>query len=85
MLLVSIRWVDYTLRNWLRSEANKKTRISIRHVGIYAQVQSSIDRTAVPFSPQQSTTKVALANATKHKGNPATDEVCVENRNHGLA
>ena len=36
-------------------------------------------------SPQQSTTKVALAKATKHKANPATDEVRVENRNHGLA
>ena len=42
-------------------------------------------RMAVPFSPQQSTTKVALAKATKHKANPATDEVRVENRNHGLA
>ena len=52
---------------------------------IYVQVQGSIDRTAVPFSPQQSTTKVALAKATKHKANPATDEVRVENRNHGLA
>ena len=27
------------------------------------------DRTAVPFSPQQSTTKVVLAKATKHKAN----------------
>ena len=73
------------LRNWLRSEANRKTRISIRQVGIYVQVQSSIDRTAVTFLPQQSTTKVALAKTTKHKANPATDEVRVENRNHGLA
>ena len=40
---------------------------------IYVQVQSSIDRTAVPaFSPQQRTTKVALVKATKHKANPAT-------------
>ena len=75
----------YTLRNWLLSEANRKTRISIRHVGIYGQVQSSIDRTAVPLSPRQSTTKVALVKATKHKPNLATDEVRVENRNHGLA
>ena len=75
----------YTLRNWLRSEANRETRISIRHVGIYVQFQSSIDRTAVPFSPRQSTTKVALVKATKHKLNPATDEVRVEKRNHGLA
>ena len=51
----------------------------MRHVGIYVQVQSSIDRTAVPFWPQQSTTKVAFAKATKHKANPATDEVRVEN------
>ena len=79
------RGSKYTLRNWLRSVANRKTRVSIRHVGIYVQVQSSIDRTAVPFLPQQSTTKVAFAKATKHKANPATDEVRVENRNHGLA
>ena len=75
----------YTLRNWLRSQANRKTRISIPHVGIYGQVQSSIDRTAVPFSPRQSTTKVALVKATKHKPNPATDEVRVENWKYGLA
>ena len=29
--------------------------------------------------------KVALVKATKHKANPKTDEVLVENRNHGLA
>ena len=81
----SRRGSKYTLCNWLRSETNRKTRISIRHVGIYVPVQSSIDRTAVPFSPQESTTKVALAKATKHKDNPATDEVRVENGNHGLA
>ena len=39
---------------------------------------------AVPFSSGQSTTKVALVKETKHKANPATDEVRVENRNHGL-
>ena len=76
---------DRNTQNWLRSVANKKTRILIRHVGIYVQVQSSTDRTAVPFSSQQSTTKVALTKATKHKANPATDEVREENRNHGLA
>ena len=48
-------------------------------------LSSSIDRTAVPFSPKQSTTNVALVKATKHKANPATDEVRVENRNHGPA
>ena len=81
----SRRGSKYTLRNWLHSVANRKTRISIRHVGINVQVQSSLDRSAVPFSPWQSTTKVALVKATKHKANPATDEVRVENRNHGLA
>ena len=30
-------------------------------------------------------TRVALVEATKQKANPATDEVRVENRNHGLA
>ena len=40
---------------------------------------------AVTFSPRQSTTKVALVKATKHKANPATDEVREENRNHRLA
>ena len=39
---------------------------------------------AVPFSSGQSATKVALVKETKHKANPATDEVRVENRNHGL-
>ena len=81
----SRRGSKYTVRNWLRSVANKKTRITIRHVGIDVQVQSSTERTAVPFSPRQSTTKVALVKATKHKANPATDEVREENRNHGLA
>ena len=31
------------------------------------------------------TTKVALVKATKHKADPATNEIRVENRNHGLA
>ena len=30
-------------------------------------------------------TRVALVEATKREANPATDEVCVENRDHGLA
>ena len=42
--------------------------------GINAQIQSSVERTAVPFSPQKRTTKLALEKATKHKANPATDE-----------
>ena len=37
------------------------------------------ETTAVPFSPRQSTTTVALVIATKHKANPATDEVRVKN------
>ena len=28
------------MRNWLRAVANKKTRISIRHVGIYVQFKA---------------------------------------------
>ena len=40
---------------------------------------------AVPFWPQKRTTKLALEKATKHRANPATDEVLLENRNHGLA
>ena len=41
--------------------------------------------TAVSFSPRQSTTKVALLKATKHKSNPAAGEVRVDNRTYGLA
>ena len=40
----SRRGSKYTRCNWLRSEANRKTRISIRHVGIYVQVQSSTEK-----------------------------------------
>ena len=58
---------------------------SIHHAGINAQSPSSVERTTVPFSPQKRTTKLALEKATKHKANPATDEVRLENRNHGLA
>ena len=88
----SRRGSKYTLRNWLRSVANRKTRISIHHRGIYIQVQSSIDYShpyphpypwCYPypcFSNAASTTKVALVKETKHKANPATDEVRVENR-----
>ena len=49
------------------------------------KVKAQLERTAVPFSPQKRTTKLALEKATKHKANPATDEVRLENRNHGLA
>ena len=47
----------------LQKKKTKPLKI-VSHVGIYVQVQSSIDRTAAPFSPQQSTTKVALAKAS---------------------
>ena len=39
----------------------------------------------LPFSPRHRTTIVALVKATKNKANLATDEVHMENRNHGLA
>ena len=35
--------------------------------------------------PQKGAIKLALEKATKHKANPATDEVRLENQNHGLA
>ena len=56
---------------------------SIHHAGINAQSQGSVERTA--FSPQKRTTKLAPEKAIKHKANPATDEVRLENRYHGLA
>ena len=49
------------------------------------KVKAQLERTAVLFSPQKRTTTLALEKATKHKANPATDEVRLENRNHGLA
>ena len=48
-LASSRRGSKYTLRNWLGSVAIRKTRISIRHVGIDAEGQSSVERTAVPY------------------------------------
>ena len=50
------------------------------------RVKAQIKRTA--YRSRHSTeevTRVAHVKATKHKANPATDEVRVENRNHGLA
>ena len=50
------------------------------------KVKAKLDRTA--YRSRLSTkqvTRVALVKATKHKANPATDEVRVKNRNHGLA
>ena len=76
---------DFQTSNfWLDSSVWLDCR-SIHHAGINAQSQSSVERTAVPFSPQKRTSKLALEKATKHKANPATDEVRLENRNHGLA
>ena len=69
---------------WLDSSVWLDCR-SIHHAGINARSQSSVERTAVPFSPQKRTSKLALEKATKHKANPATDEVLLENQNHGLA
>ena len=69
---------------WLDSSVRLDCR-SIHHAGINAQSQSSVERTAVPFSPQKRTTKLALEKTIKHKANPASDEVRLENRNHGLA
>ena len=48
--------------------------------------QAQVNRTA--YRSRHSTeeeTGVAHVKATKHKANPATDEVCLENRSHGLA
>ena len=69
---------------WLDSSVRLDCR-SIHHAGINALSQSSVERTAVPFSPQKRTTKLALEKTTKHKANPESDEVRLENRNHGLA
>ena len=49
-------------------------------------VKAQLNRTT--YRSRHSTeevTRVADVKATKHKANPATDEVRVENRNHGLA
>ena len=69
-------WLDSSV--WL-------DRRSIHHAGSNAQSQSSVERMAVPFSPQKGTFKLALEKATKHKANPATNKIRLENRNLGLA
>ena len=83
----SRRGSKWTHRNWLRSVTNKKARIflSLTRVLTY-KVKAKVNRTA--YRSRRSTeevTRVAHVKATKHKANPATDEVLVENRNHGLA
>ena len=56
---------DFQTSNfWLDSSVWLDYR-SIHHAGINAQSQSSVERTAVPFSPQKRTTKLALEKATK--------------------
>ena len=56
---------DFQTSNfWLDSSVWLDCR-SIHHAGINAQSQSSVERTAVPFSPQKRTTKLALEKATK--------------------
>ena len=49
---------------WLDSSVWLDCR-SIHHAGINAQSQSSVERTAVPFSPQKRTTKLALEKTTR--------------------
>ena len=56
---------DFQTSNfWLDSSVWLDCR-SIHHAGINAQSQSSVERTAVPFSPQKRTTKLVLEKATK--------------------
>ena len=52
---------------------------------VFVQGESWGRQNGLPFSPQQRKTIVALVKATKNKANLATDEVHMENRNHGLA
>ena len=84
-LVSSRRGSKFTLRIWLGSVASRKTRISIRHAGINVKVKAQKKERLYRCRHEKRTTKVALVKATKHKANPATDEVRVENRNHGLA
>ena len=84
-LVSSRRGSKFTLRIWLGSVASRKTRISIRHAGINVKVKAQQKKRLYRSRHEKRTTKVALVKATKHKANPATDEVREENRNHGLA
>ena len=49
------------------------------------KVKAQVNRTAYRSRHSTEVTRVAHVKATKHKANPATDEVYVENWNHGLA
>ena len=58
---------------------------SMHATQVFVQGESSGRQNGLPFSPRHRTTIVALVKATKNKANLATDEVHMENRNHGLA
>ena len=48
--------------------------------------KAQVNRTAYrSHHSTEEVTRVAHVKATKHKANPATDEVRAENRNHSLA
>ena len=49
------------------------------------KVKGQVNRTAYYSRHSTDVTRVAHVKATKHKANPATDEVHVENGNDGLA
>ena len=70
-------WQDW--RNLNESER------SMHAMQVFVQGESSGRQNGLPFSPQHRTTIVPLVKATKNKANLATDEVHMENRNHGLA
>ena len=76
-----------TLRNWLRTVANKKTRIFDPRRGYKINVQGEssawLDKTANRSRHDTEQLGNARVKATKHKANPATYDVRVENRNHG--
>ena len=70
-------WQDW--RNLNESEQ------SMHATQVFVQGESSGRQNSLPFSPRHRTTIVAPVKATKNKANLATDEVHMENRNHGLA
>ena len=50
------------------------------------KVKAQLDKAAyLSRHSTEQVTRVALVKATKHKANPTTDEVRVDNRNHSLA
>ena len=60
-------------------------------IGSSMEICQHLSKTRQPLSTldtitiTEQVTRVALVEATKKKTNPATDEVCVDNWNHGLA